>query len=414
MRAISIRRVAREFAFIRGNFLILLASWTLMNFASAIPNTYYSLYILALGGTTVIIGVIGSISSLILGLIQFPGGYLADKHGRRWLVVSMTFGVATSYLVYAVAPSWHFVLMAGILQNLCLIYQPALGAITADSIPPERRGIGFSVQTLLLNVASVPGPVIAGALYLALGLVPATRVGYTIAFILFLIAATIRMKLRETLKEKVDRPTVTAALRSYPRSVRESFRVWKLLPRAMFCLFVVSSLLQFFASLCDLFFVVYATKILGISGLEWALLTTLLFVARMLSALPSGKIIDLFGRRKPLALSHLLLLPVTLLFLYGDFYRLLVSFLIFGVAQSMLSVSSQSLQADLAPREHRGKVIGCTQFASYLLAALGQLLGGVLYSYYSPQAPFIILAASTAPLTIMTVLLVHDPKKREE
>lgn len=410
----SIRRLASEFSFIHGNFLILLASWTLMNFSSAIPDTYYSLYILALGGTTVIIGVIGFMSSLILGLIQFPGGYLADKHGRRWLIVTMSFGVAASYLAYALAPSWHLILIAGILQSLCLIYQPALGAITADSIPPEKRGIGFSVQTLLLNVASIPGPVIAGTLYLGLGLVLATRAGYAIASIFFLTAAVLRMKLRETLKDTANRPSVSSVLGSYPKSVRESVNVWKLLPRAMFYLFIVSSLLQFFASLCSPFFVVYATKILAIGGFEWAILMALLLVSRMLSALPSGKIIDKFGRRKPLALSHLLLLPVLLLFVYGDFYRLLVSLLLFGVSQSMLAVSQQSLQADLTPREHRGKVIGSTQFASYILAALGQLLGGILYSYASPQTPFLICAASAIPLTIMTIFLVHDPKKREE
>ncbi len=410
----SMRRLTSEFSFIRGNFLILLSSWTVMNFASAIPDTYYPLYVLALGGTTVIIGVIGFASFLVLGLVQFPGGYLADKHGRRWLIVTMSFGVAASYLAYALAPSWHLILIAGILQNLCLIYQPALGAITADSIPAEKRGIGFSVQTLLLNVASIPGPVLAGALYLGLGLVLATRAGYTIAFILFLTAAILRMRLRETLKDTGDRPSVSTVLSSYPKSVKESVGVWKLLPKAMFYLFIVSSLLQFFASLCSPFFVVYATKILAIGGFEWALLTALLLVSRMLSALPSGKIIDKFGRRKPLALSHLLLLPVLLLFVYGNFYRLLVSLLLFGVSQSMLAVSQQSLQADLTPREHRGKVIGSTQFASYILAALGQLLGGILYSYASPQTPFLICAASTIPLTIMTIFLVHDPKKREE
>jgi len=411
---LSVRRLTSEFSFISGNFLILLTSWTLMNFASAIPETYYSLYVLALGGTTVIIGVIGFTSSLILGLIQFLGGYLADKHGRRWLVVTMTFGVAASYLIYALAPSWHLILLAGILQNLCLIYQPALGAITADSIPPERRGMGFSVQTLLPNVARLPGPVIAGALYLWLGLVLTMRVGYAVAFSLFLTAAILRIRLRETLRGAVERPSASEVIGAYPKAVRESLGVWKFLPKAMFYLFVVSSLLQFFASLCSPFFVVYATKILAVGGFEWALLTALLLVARMLSALPSGKIIDKFGRRKPLALSHLLLLPVLLLFVYGDFYRLLLSLLMLGVSESMLAVSQQSLQADLTPRELRGKVIGCTQFASYLLAALGQLLGGVLYSYVSPQTPFFIFAASTIPLTAMTILLVHDPKKREE
>lgn len=410
----SVRRLTSEFSFVRGNFLILLVSWTLMNFASAIPETYYSLYVLALGGDAVIIGVIGFASSLILGLIQFPGGYLADKHGRRWLIVTMTFGVAVAYLIYAFAPSWRLILVAGVLQSLCLVYQPALGAITADSIPAEKRGVGFSVQMLLPSIARLPGPVIAGGLYLSLGLVLAMRFGYVVTFVFFVITAILRVRLKETLRDADDRLSVSTVLSSYPKAVRESVGAWKLLPKAMFYLFLVSALLQFSASLCSPFLVVYATEILAVGGFEWALLMTLLLVARMFSALPSGKIIDRFGRRKPLALSQLLFFPVLLLFVYGDFYKLVLALLLFGTGETLFTISQQSLQADLVPREHRGKAIGCMHFANFLLAAVGQLVGGFLYSYVSPQTPFLIFAASTIPLTIITMLFVRDPRKREE
>jgi MFS family permease len=411
---VGVQRLVKEFAFVRGNFLILLASWTLMNFASAIPETYYSLYVLALGGSEVVIGIIGFASFLVLALIQFPGGYLADKHGRRWLIVALTFGVAVSYLIYAAAPSWHLVLLAGILSNLCHLYQPALGAITADSIPPEKRGVGFSLQTLLPAVARLPGPVIAGALYVCLGLVLAMRVSYVLTFSLFFLAAILRLRLQETLNDAASRPDLFTILGSYPKAVKESVGMWKTLPKSMLHFFLISSLIQFFAALCSPYFVVYATKILAMGGFQWALLMSLLFASRMLSALPSGKIIDKLGRTKPFAFSQLLFLPVLLLFVYGDFSRLFLALLLFGVGESMLTISQQSLQADLAPRAHRGKVIGSMQFAMYLLVAMGQLLGGLLYRYVSPETPFLVFAASTVPLALTTALFIHDPKEREE
>lgn len=413
-RLVSMRRLVNEFSFIRGNFLILLASWSLMSLAAAIPDTYYSLYVLALGGTELVIGAIGFASSLTLGLVQLPGGYLADKHGRRWLVVTMTFSVAVTYLIYALAPSWHLLLVAGVLQSLCLIYQPALGAITADSIPSEKRGIGFSIQTMLPDVARLLGPTTAGVLYLRFGLVPAVRIGYATAFILFLIAAVSRVGLKETLKETVDRPNISSFLSSYPEAIRESVRVWRLLPKAMFNLFLVSSLLQFFTSMCSPYLVVYATKILSISGFGWALVTVALIASRILSALPAGKVIDRFGRRKPLIVSPLLLLPSIMLFVYGDFHKLLVSALLMAIGQSTFWIAERSLQADLVARQHRGKVMACMHFVSFVLVALGQMLGGVLYSYVSPRAPFIAFAASTIPLATMASLLVYDPRKREE
>jgi MFS family permease len=100
-------RIASEFDFIRGNFLILVISWLIMDLASEMPTTYYGLYIEALGGSATIIGLIGFVSMIVQALVQFPGGYLADKYGRRWLISTMTFGLALSYAFYAFAPSWQ-------------------------------------------------------------------------------------------------------------------------------------------------------------------------------------------------------------------------------------------------------------------------------------------------------------------
>jgi MFS family permease len=409
----NIGRLVREFSFVKGNFLILLVSWTLMSFASSIPDTYYSLYVLALGGTEINIGTIGFASFLILAFIQFPGGYFADKHGRRWLIMIMTFGVAVSYLGYAAAQSWHFILAAAILQNLCLVYQPALGAITADSIPPERRGVGFSMQTLLPNLAGLSGPMIAGVLYLSLGLIFAMRIGYSVAFILFLIAAILRARLHETLKDKAKRPGVLEALGSYPRAVKDSIEVWRHLPKAAFILFLVSVFVQFFALMCSPFLVVYATKVLAITGFQWAMILTIIVGTRMAVALPSGKIIDRFGRRIPLALSLLLLCPSALLFVLGEYGMLLAFSLLFGVGNSMFGIAQQSLQADLIPREHRGKAIGCIQFATYVLAGLGQLIGGILYRNVAPQIPFLLFAVSSLCLAVIAVVFIQEPSKRE-
>jgi MFS family permease len=410
----NLSRLAREFSFVKGNYLILLLSWALMNFAAAIPETYYSLYVLALGGTEVVIGLIGFISSIMLALIQFPGGYLADKHGRRWLIVAMTFGVAATYLVYGLAPSWHFILVAAVLQSFFLIYQPALLAMTADSIPSDKRGTGFSIQTILTNTTRMLGPVVAGVLFLAVGMISTVRIGYSVTFVLFLVAAILRIRLKETLKDRAGRPSIREVLISYPRSVKESILIWRSLPRSMFYLFLVSALLQSVATMCSPFFVVYATRMLAITGFEWAFLLSFIVAVRMLAALPSGKIIDRFGRRIPMAFSLLLFCPSMLLFAYGDFHRLVVSLFMFGVGESMWGIAQSSLQADLVPREHRGKTIGCIQFATYVLAGVGQLIGGIVYRYVSPRLPFLLFAVLSILLAAFTMRFIHEPEKREE
>jgi len=44
--------------------------------------------------------------------------------------------------------------------ELPAIYQPALWALTDDSMASEKRGLGFSIITLINNVATTPAPIV--------------------------------------------------------------------------------------------------------------------------------------------------------------------------------------------------------------------------------------------------------------
>ena len=385
-----------ELSFIRGNVLVLLVSWALMYFAGPIPDTYYSLFVLGLGGSPFILGLIGFVSFMALALVQFPGGYLADKHGRRKLIVTMTFMAAVSYIFYALAPTWHFVMAGAVLFNLCLIYLPALRAITADSLPPEKRGMGFSIL-MVLPAFSMLSPLVAGFLYLSYGLILGMRMAYFTVTVFFLAAAIVRMRLTETLDVGATKISLIDAVKSYPKAIRESVAVWRAVPRTALHLLLTFTPVTFFASMCWPYYVVYATNILHIEEFQWALLSTLGFAATFSSALPIGKLVDKVGRKKPLIAASVLIMLRMPLFIYGDLWRLAAFFALFGIVHSLIDTAYFSLEADLVPREHRGKVMGCTIFLEYVLASMGQLIGGFLYERVSPQLPFILMLRPPFP-----------------
>ena len=147
-------------AILKGNFLLITVSWIILFAAQPIPDTYASLFYLNLGASTFILSIIGFAGSIAVALVQFPGGYLADKHGRRWLIVSMTFGLALGSLFFVFAPSWQFIVIGLLIQNLCSIYGPALMAIVLDSLPPQNRGAGFSFQSQLQRSFCCPLPLL--------------------------------------------------------------------------------------------------------------------------------------------------------------------------------------------------------------------------------------------------------------
>ena len=401
-----------------------------MDFANEIPGTYYSDYVIQLGGSATILGVITLGSLLALASVQFLGGYLADKYGRRWLVSSLTFGVAVSFIFFAVAPSWQFILIGAIIQSLCLLYQPALIAMMADSLPPEKRGMGFSILNLIMSVSTTPGPAIALLLVAVYGSIMGMRIAYTIVIVLYLAAATVRLKLKESIKnpEKID---LTETLRSYPKALKEGINVWKVVPRSTLFLFFSELIVRFSFAMTQMLLLVYAFYVLQIGGTpnpllpreldpalqlartQWGYVMIALFICMIVLSFPVGKFLDKVGRKIPLIISNLLMIPAVLLFIFGNYPILFISMPLFGFSMLLGFSAYQTLLADLVPQAQRGKVTGSMNFFSYVFMALGGAIGGLLYDNVSPTLPFFLTAALAIPSAILILFYVHEPKPEE-
>jgi MFS family permease len=409
-------RIKQEFSFIQGNYLILVISWVLMDFANELPALYYGPYVIYdLKATPEILGFIGFASVIALAAVQFPGGYLADRYGRKWLISTLTFGVAFSFLFYVFGPSWEWILIGAVIGNLCLLYQPALMAMISDSTPAEKRGMAFSITTLIANVATTPAPIVAGIIVAIFTRATGMRIAYGIVVVMYLSAAILRSKLKETIKtEEKIRPRDLLA--SYPQAIKASFAVWKTIPRSVFFLFIANLMMTFTFSLGQLFFSVYAVEgdrsVLHISQIDWALVSTALFITMILAAFPIGKTIDRVGRKLPLLLAEVVVVPAVLLFVYGDLTTLFFAMPLFGIGQLLFFSAFASLQTDLVPRQNRAKVIGFSQFVGYILMAFGLLAGGIIYSI-SPQLPFLSMFIFLAPAFLIILFLVHEAETRE-
>ncbi len=262
-------------AVLRGNFLLITLSWVIMFFAQPIPDTYASLFYLHLGANVFLISILGFVGSIAVALVQFPGGYLADKHGRRWLIVSMTFGLGIGTLFFIFAPSWPFLLIGLLIQNLCSIYGPALMAMVFDSLPPENRGAGFSFQSVISTLVLLPAPLIAQWLVVTFNFDLGMRIAYTVVALTYFGIALMRLKLKETLPtvDAQARPSFINALKDYPKAVKEGVYVWRKVPKSAFNLFLAIIVVNGLVVSCQAYFVVYATEILNMSLTQWAIVS---------------------------------------------------------------------------------------------------------------------------------------------
>jgi len=401
----------REFSFITGNYRILVVSWIIMDLAFEMPTPNFQYYVEALGGTGVALGLIGFANFLAMAVVAFPGGYLADRHGRRWLITTMTFGMALSWLFFALAPTWHFILLGSIVSSLCLIYQPALFAMVQDSLPPERRGMGSSIIQLIHGTFNTPGPIIAGFLLLQFGLVTSMRIIYLVMTALFLTAAVWRLRLKETITSG-EPIRFSYFISSYPKAIKESFSVWKVVPRSMLWLFVVQTLVMLGMSVTGVINALYARDVLMIPEKQWWLVFIPLLSTMVVASVPIGKMVDKIGRKIPLVLGLFVFGVATLIFAIGNLLIVMISMCLFGIGQLLVMSAVMALATDLVPPVNRGKVVGFRNFVGYVVMGFGMLLGNYMYIRFLPQLPFYITLGLIITAFLIVLFVVHEPKKR--
>lgn len=415
----------REFGFVSGNYLILIVSWVMMDIAMETPVPYYQLYVEALGGKEfpMALGIIGFANFLAMAAVAFPGGYLADKYGRRWLISTMTFGMAFSYLFLILAPAspfnlmgvtwygWHFVLAGMTVQGLCLIYQPALFAMVQDSLPPERRGVGFSLIQMIHGTFNTPGPVIGGVLVLAFGLVLGMKLVYVFVMVLFLLAAIWRLKLKETMKN-TEPIRFRYFISSYPQAFRECcISVWKSVPRSVLWLFTVQIMFMFANAQVNVTNAIYATQQLGIPEEIWWLTFIPMLLTMLIVSIPIGKAIDRFGPEIPLMLGPIALFASSLLFAHGNFITIIISMCLNGLVFLLIMSSAMTLTASLVGQENRGKVRGFLSFTGYIFQGVGMLLGNFFYNIYYPL-PFYVAAGLTLPMILIIIFRIRGVQEQ--
>jgi len=418
------------FGILRGNLLILVVCRCIWMFTTSIPRPYLPLYIRELGGTAATVGLVNSLASLA-GLFLYPlGGYIADSRGRVKLVGAATFLYAISFLPFAFSPSWEWLAVASFFQNLVLFYSPVLTAIQADSMPPGQRGTGFAIALAIPGALGIVSPYIGGYLVDAWGVIDACKVTYSIGFGAGILVALLRtFKLKETLEVTSERFSVSDT----PRIIKESYSSFvetlKWLPKSLRSLAVLQIIYRVFVDLAGPFWILYGQDVIGLSASEWGLLSLVAGGIRFIFAIPAGKIMDRYGRRKLIIPMMLItpLFPISFIYARG-FWELTILVTVMAISNAFLMPGVQSLVADYTPRDRRGRVLATICSGNFFLdirttrigggmlifipSTIAFYAGGAIYEM-SNSLPFLALTVGLVFTAIWFILRVREPETLE-
>ncbi len=117
------------------------------------------------------LGLVSSVFFLAYAAAQVPTGLLADRFGKKRLLVGglVAFGLAT--VLRGLAPSYTFFLVAAGLAGLAQgTYYPSQFAISSAAIPLSRRGLGSAVIYSGMAVGTSAGLILGSTAAFTLGL----------------------------------------------------------------------------------------------------------------------------------------------------------------------------------------------------------------------------------------------------
>src|SRR6185436_19660401 len=240
-------------------------------------------YLEALGATAGVVGVFGTAQDFFDAVYQYPGGWIADRFGRRRAFLIFVTLASTGYLVYLFSPSWPFLFLG---LSLTMAWQsmasPAMFSIIGDALPRERRAMGFTLQSILKRIPIVIAPILGGVLIASLGVVK----GIHVALVITLVLAVVTMWL-------LSRITITAnAL--HPTGI---VGVWRTFHNALKRLLVSDVIIRTCEGMTGVLTILYVTNVQRFTVKEYGTLVAIQMITSILVYLPAGKIADRIGRK---------------------------------------------------------------------------------------------------------------------
>ena len=393
-----------EFSFLEGNFLVLMQSYVLSGFASGLWFLFRSNYIQALGASLIEIGLISSVGSVISAVIAIPGAYIADRYGRKRVIVVFTYFLVLGYLIHAFAPSWWWILVGSVILNLSRVYMPALEAIEADSLPEEKRGMGYSLISMAPSIFSAISPPIAGIIVSRYELIPGMRILYLATTGIILAIAVLRtFYLEETLETKDT--SELSGLWSHIMDSLYSFRqATKDITGKLVSFTLMEILYAFDMPIYDVYLSLFALDVLGITKIQWGLLNSVFLPVTILIGIPAGKLVDKTPRRHNLLIAYTFSALVSIVFTYSTGVNwVFIAIFLRAIGQIIAFPAVHSLRADLMPKEKRGRLLGLLTLVKRLTAVPSALLFAWMFSV-NPRALF----QASFMINILTLLIIFS------
>jgi MFS family permease len=372
-------------AVLNRNVVLLLAMVILLGLGEKMAERFLPLYLVALGGGALSVGLLNGLDNLLSALYSFPGGYLSDRLGYKRALAIFNLLAMFGFLIVIVFPVWQAVIIGSIFFiSWTAISLPATMSMISQVLPKNRHTMGVSLHSLVRRVPMALGPLLGGLLITQWGEVDGTRWAFGAAFVLGGVSLVFQGRMIEAASSgQADGQTPAR-----PIPDANPLRAVRGIPPALRRLLVSDILIRFCEQIPYAFVVLWVVNVVGVSPAGFGVLTAIEMATAILIYIPVAYLADR-TEKKPFVLitfGFFSLFPLVLLF-SRSFGLLVVAFIVRGLKE-FGEPARKALILDLCPPEAKAGTFGAYYLVRDVVVSIAAFGGAFLWQV-SPAVNFL-------------------------
>jgi MFS family permease len=279
-------------------------------------------------------------------------------------------------------------------------YFPAANSLMAESLPQDKRALGYSLWQAIPLAAGIFSPLAGGYLISIWGVNAAMKFLYGLTMIVAILIAVMNYRFL-TEEQRISREDDQRLLDALVNSYREAVEVVKELPSNLKAYGVMLALGFFFNSMVSSYWVVYVVEIIGLPEVQWGFILLMASFINVLLLIPAGVLVDRIGPKRVITIALIAgAIPVLVFPYVASFIGVTILLVLLTVANSFLMSGAPSYMAKVTSSEKRGRIMSALGQGMLLIntrggggggpgmgslltipTIVGSLLGGVFYSF---------------------------------
>ena len=331
-------------------------------------------------------GLAISVSAVSAALVSPIWGILADKYGRKPMMIRAGLAMTITMGGLAFVPNIYWLLFLRLLNGVFTGFVPNATALIASQVPKDKSGAALGTLSTGVVAGTLTGPFVGGFIAEIFGI---RNVFFLVGVFLFLAEIITIFFIKEDFQPVAKEKAIPT------KEVFSSFKY----PRLLVNLFLTSFVIQFSAQSIGPILALYVRdlgqteNLLFVSGL----IVSSMGFSSMMSAGILGKLGDKVGNHRLLVAAQIYSVIIYLLCAHATsplqlgLYRFL-----FGLGTGALIPGVNALLSKMTPKSGISRIFAFNQVFFYLGGVIGPMAGSAVAGYLGYHAVFYATAACVA------------------